>query len=108
MRNRIILLAVFLTANIVDALANATYTVQDLSDDLSDLNSSYILPIVGAGLAVYAIVTGILRLGKIRKGGEEQTDAILNWLGSLVWPVVAVVIGEGILIAFTTVFGSGS
>ncbi|NLT49441.1 MAG: hypothetical protein GXX85_00815 [Ignavibacteria bacterium] len=81
------------------------YSVSEFAQQLKTFNSSYILPLLGAGIGIYALVSGIMRIGKIRKGGEEQTDAIMNWLGSLIWPVVVVVIGEGVVLAFSAIFG---
>lgn len=98
---RIYLTTLLLAGYFVNTYA---YSVQEFATNLKSWNKSYILPILGAGLLIYAIVTGILKSGKIRKGGEEQTDAIINWLSSLVWPVVVIIVAEGIVLGFSAAF----
>jgi hypothetical protein len=87
--------------SVICTLSAHAETVSSFKSGLTQLNKTYILPLLGAGLGIYALVSGVLRIGKIRKGGEEQTDAILNWLGSLLWPVVVVIVSEGIILTFT-------
>jgi hypothetical protein len=98
MRKKAFLLFTFMLGSMYELMAQ---DVSSFKSSLNQLNNQYILPLLGAGIGIYALISGILRIGKIRKGGEEQTDAILNWLGSLLWPVVVVILAEGIVKAFT-------
>lgn len=97
---------IYLTTWMILAMTISTYaaSVQEFAAQLKILNHSYILPMLGAGIGIYAIVSGAMKIGAIRKGGEEQTSAIMNWLGSLVWPAVVVVVSEGIIIVFTSLY----
>lgn len=101
MNKRCYLTVLLLTGYYVNSFS---YTVTEFSSNLKSWNSTYILPILGAALLIYAIISGVLKSGQIRKGGEEQTTAILNWLSSLIWPVVVVVLAEGIVAGFSAVF----
>lgn len=103
MKKRIYLTVILLAAFFTNTFC---YSVSKFAQQLKTLNSTYILPILGAGIGIYALVSGIMRMGRIRKGGEEQTDAIMNWLGSLLWPVIVILVSEGIIITFTRVFSS--
>jgi hypothetical protein len=100
-KKHFLLFAIF----IFNAVGTFAQSVSEFKSQLKTLNQSTILPLLGAGIGIYALVSGIMRIGKIRKGGEEQTDTILNWLGSLLWPVVVVIVAEAIIVTFT-VFGA--
>jgi len=100
-KKTVFLFAIF----IFNALGTFAQSVSEFKTQLKTLNNTTILPLLGAGIGIYALVSGIMRIGKIRKGGEEQTDAIMNWLGSLLWPVIVVIVAEAIIVTFT-VFGS--
>jgi hypothetical protein len=96
---------IFLTALLIfNVFQTYAQSVSEFKSGLKTLNQTTILPLLGAGIGIYALISGIMRIGKIRKGGEEQTDAIMNWLGSLIWPVVVVIVAEAIVVTFS-VFG---
>lgn len=98
MNKRIFLTLVLFASYVANTFA---YTVQEFKTDLNDFNRNFIIPIVVAGIFIYAIITGIPRSGKIRRGGDEATDAIVGWLMGLMWPVIVIVGSEILIIIYS-------
>jgi hypothetical protein len=73
-------------------------SVSKLKVAVANLNQVYLIPIFVIIFSMWVIVTGLMNLGEMRKGGEAAKTAAISWLVSCLWPFGVMAVAEGIIL----------